>query len=298
MPQPAAPSPRPRLGGGGEPCTLCAKTVYSAERMATASGRVYHKTCFVCTRCSRKLTSASACEDAVTGRLYCEPHYSQLAKAASLTNLAKGGVDESAGVLVEKRKKKLATEEEEDAEVGEGSLVWVEVTAADVRQALIPHHATDEPYALAEVTAVLADSFMVRRRGGGSEVEVAARLVCAADDAEAREAESVSNNLRLPRLNEPSLLHNIRRRFETGKIYTHTGQLELLALNPYEVLPGLYGEDAMRRVAATADAQHLEPHTYAVGEAIYRGLAQSGGATHSVIVSGESGAGKTEANKQ
>ena len=72
----------------------------------------------------------------------------------------------------------------------------------------------------------------------------------------------------LTHLNEPSLLHNIRRRF--GQIYTHTGQLELLALNPYQLIDGLYGEAAMRRVAATPDVALLEPHTYGVGESIYR----------------------------
>ena len=88
------------LGGGGEPCTLCSKRVYPAERINTVSGRVYHKTCFVCTKCTRKLTPSQCCEDGVTGRLYCEAHYRQLAKAAGLAGVASGGVDAAAGVLV------------------------------------------------------------------------------------------------------------------------------------------------------------------------------------------------------
>ena len=43
------------------------------------------------------------------------------------------------------------------------------------------------------------------------------------------------NNLSLLYLNEPNLLHNIKERFEERAIYTYTGQLELLAINPYEV---------------------------------------------------------------
>ena len=43
------------------------------------------------------------------------------------------------------------------------------------------------------------------------------------------------NNLSLLYLNEPNLLHNIKERFEERCIYTYTGQLELLAINPYEV---------------------------------------------------------------
>eukprot|EP00966_Prymnesium_polylepis_P105808 2450204-Prymnesium_polylepis.1 len=93
-----------KLGGGGEPCTLCAKTVYPAERQKTSNG-VYHVKCFSCTKCKRQLQQSTYVEDAATGRLYCKPHYAQLAKEAGLDQLAKGGVDESAGVLVVKKTK-------------------------------------------------------------------------------------------------------------------------------------------------------------------------------------------------
>ena len=275
----------PVLGGGGEPCTLCSKRVYPAERTATASGRVYHKTCFVCTKCTRRLTSAQCCEDGVTGRLYCEIHYRQLAKAAGLAGVASGGVDAEAGVLVAKRKKRRAADEEGDAEVGEGSLVWIELKTDATRRALAPEAAEAEssaepppppaarplrfvePFAQAEVVSVLAEAFVVRRRGGTEEVEVAAALVWPADCGVEEEGRTHANNLELPQLNEPGLLHNVRRRFEAAQIYTHTGELELLALNPYALLPGLYGEQSMRSFAATADAKHLAPHSYAVPRA-------------------------------
>ena len=205
------------LGGGGEPCTLCGKSVYPAERLATASGRVYHKACFSCTKCAKVLTPNSATEDSVTGRLYCDTHYRQLAKAAGLAGFAKGGVDGTAGVLVEKRVKRRNRKEEEDAEVVEGSLVWVELATAPVRAGLGGGDgaAADEPYALAEVAAVKAESYLVRRRGGKTDVEVESRLVWLADDCGADGA-GYSDNLRLQQLNEPSLLHNIRRRFDGG----------------------------------------------------------------------------------
>ena len=278
----------PVLGGGGEPCTLCSKRVYPAERTTTASGRVYHKTCFVCTKCTRRLTPAQCCEDGVTGRLYCEAHYRQLAKAAGLAGVASGGVDAAAGVLVAKRKKRQAADGEGDAEVGVGSLVWVELTTDAIRRVLAPE-ATDadaessaaapppppppprppprfvEPFAQAEVVSVLADAFLVRRRGGDEEVEVAAALVWPADEvAEEDEGRTHADNLLLPQLNEPGLLHNVRRRFEAGAIYTHTGELELLALNPWALLPRLYGEESMRAIASTAETKDLAPHSYAV----------------------------------
>ena len=280
----------PVLGGGGEPCTLCSKRVYPAERATTASGRVYHTTCFVCTKCTRRLTPAQCCEDGVTGRLYCEAHYRQLAKAAGLAGVASGGVDAAAGVLVAKRKKRQAADGEGDAEVGVGSLVWVELTTDAMRRVLAPEaDEADadadaesstappppppprpprfvEPFAQAEVVSVLADAFVVRRRGGAEEVEVAAALVWPAEEMaeEEEEGRTHADNLLLPQLNEPGLLHNVRRRFEAGAIYTHTGELELLALNPWSLLPGLYGEGSMRAIAATAEAKDLAPHSYAV----------------------------------
>ena len=292
----------PVLGGGGEPCTLCSKRVYPAERTTTASGRVYHKTCFVCTKCTRRLTPAQCCEDGVTGRLYCEAHYRQLAKVAGLAGVASGGVDAAAGVLVAKRKKRQAADGEGDAEVGVGSLVWVELTTDAIRRVLAPEAADAdadadaessaaalppppppprpprfvEPFAQAEVVSVLADAFLVRKRRGAKEleleleleeleVEVAAALVWPAEEvAEEEERRTHADNLLLPQLNEPGLLHNVRRRFEAGAIYTHTGELELLALNPWALLPGIYGEGSMRDIAATAETKDLKPHSYAV----------------------------------
>eukprot|EP00965_Chrysotila_dentata_P249009 6208664-Pleurochrysis_carterae.AAC.1 len=40
----------PRLGGGGERCTLCSGTVYPAEKLTSAEGRAYHAQCFRCTK--------------------------------------------------------------------------------------------------------------------------------------------------------------------------------------------------------------------------------------------------------
>ena len=43
------------LGGGGEPCVLCSKTVYPAEKLKTSQDNVYHQKCFHCTKCKRCL---------------------------------------------------------------------------------------------------------------------------------------------------------------------------------------------------------------------------------------------------
>ena len=78
------------FGGGGEPCTLCSKTVYPAEKLKTSTDNVYHQKCFSCTKCKRGLQVSTYCEDAVTGRLYCKVHYEQMAKAAGIDAVARG----------------------------------------------------------------------------------------------------------------------------------------------------------------------------------------------------------------
>ena len=80
--------------------------------------QIYHQHCFRCTKCKRPLSSSTYVEDAGTKRLYCLPHYKQLAAAAGLSAVATGGVDQSAGVLVEKKEKVEEQEEVEQVVVG------------------------------------------------------------------------------------------------------------------------------------------------------------------------------------
>lgn len=116
------------LGGGGDPCALCAGTVYWPERLLTSAGTLFHVHCYRCTVCKRLLHRATYCQDAATGRIYCNPHYGQLATKAGLPRMASGGVDASAGLLWRKRRK--AADEEELEPICVGSAVWVDLALA------------------------------------------------------------------------------------------------------------------------------------------------------------------------
>ncbi|KAJ3594570.1 hypothetical protein NHX12_003877 [Muraenolepis orangiensis] len=88
--------------------------------------------------------------------------------------------------------------------------------------------------------------------------------------------------------------YNVNRGGVCDITNTYIGSI-LAAVNPYQPVPGLYGPDAAERYAR----QHLgamEPHIYAVANECYRALWKRG---HSqcVLISGESGAGKTESTK-
>ncbi|CAK8988748.1 unnamed protein product [Durusdinium trenchii] len=99
----------------------------------------------------------------------------------------------------------------------------------------------------------------------------------------------------LDHLHEPALLHNLRRRFFSQACpYTYTADI-VIAMNPYRWFPQLY-TDEMRKEYLVYDRTKLEPHVYTTSSLAYSGL-QETSANQTVLVSGESGAGKTETVK-
>ncbi|EPQ06301.1 Myosin-Vc, partial [Myotis brandtii] len=91
-------------------------------------------------------------------------------------------------------------------------------------------------------------------------------------------------------LHEPAVLHNLRIRFAESKlIYTYSGII-LVAMNPYKQLP-IYG-DAIIHAYSGQNMGDMDPHIFAVAEEAYKQMARNN-KNQSIIVSGESGAGKT-----
>lgn len=100
---------------------------------------------------------------------------------------------------------------------------------------------------------------------------------------------------RLSYLHEPGVLHNLHDRYRTDDIYTYTGSI-LIAVNPFQKLPHLYGKPMMEMYRGTPIGD-LSPHVYAVADASYKAMRTDQGKSQSILVSGESGAGKTETAK-
>ncbi|XP_072004307.1 unconventional myosin-Vc isoform X1 [Engystomops pustulosus] len=91
-------------------------------------------------------------------------------------------------------------------------------------------------------------------------------------------------------LHEPAVLHNLKVRFMESKlIYTYSGII-LVAINPYKELP-IYG-DAIIHAYSGQNMGDMDPHIFAVAEEAYKQMARNN-RNQSIIVSGESGAGKT-----
>ncbi|XP_069551046.1 unconventional myosin-Va [Brachyistius frenatus] len=95
-------------------------------------------------------------------------------------------------------------------------------------------------------------------------------------------------------LHEPAVLHNLRIRFlDYSSIYTYCG-IVLVAINPYDQLP-IYGEEVIDAYSGQ-DMTDMEPHIFSVAEEAYCTMTREE-KNQSIIISGESGSGKTVSAK-
>ncbi|XP_057547407.1 myosin-6 [Amaranthus tricolor] len=104
----------------------------------------------------------------------------------------------------------------------------------------------------------------------------------------------VDDMTRLTYLHEPGVLDNLKRRYDINEIYTYTGNI-LIAVNPFQRLPHLYDGDMKQKYKGAALGD-LNPHPFAIADSAYR-LMVNEGISQAILVSGESGAGKTESTK-
>ncbi|KAF5736685.1 myosin-6-like [Tripterygium wilfordii] len=104
----------------------------------------------------------------------------------------------------------------------------------------------------------------------------------------------VDDMTRLAYLHEPGVLQNLQCRYDINEIYTYTGNI-LIAVNPFRRLPHLYDSHMMGQYKGAAFGE-LSPHPFAIADSAYR-LMFNEGISQSILVSGESGAGKTESTK-
>ncbi|CAE5967910.1 unnamed protein product [Arabidopsis arenosa] len=103
--------------------------------------------------------------------------------------------------------------------------------------------------------------------------------------------DGVDDLMQLSYLNEPSVLYNLNYRYNQDMIYTKAGPV-LVAVNPFKEVP-LYGN---RYIEAYRKRSNESPHVYAIADTAIREMIRDE-VNQSIIISGESGAGKTETAK-
>ncbi|CEP20169.1 hypothetical protein [Parasitella parasitica] len=103
----------------------------------------------------------------------------------------------------------------------------------------------------------------------------------------------VEDMAELLHMHEPAVVHNLTQRYKRNDIYTYSGMF-LVAVNPYRNLP-IYSTDIIRQYRKKRRGE-LSPHIYAIADHAFHDMLHDK-ENQSILITGESGAGKTENTK-
>uniref|UniRef100_A0A0N5AQ10 Myosin head n=1 Tax=Syphacia muris TaxID=451379 RepID=A0A0N5AQ10_9BILA len=147
----------------------------------------------------------------------------------------------------------------------------------------------EEGYVEAEIKSVKDDIAIVISRG--NEINIKMDLIQEMNPPKFEKVEDMSN---LTFLNDASVLHNLRARYKSMLLYTYSG-LFCVVINPYKRLP-IY-TDSVARMYMGKRKTEMPPHLFAVSDEAYRSMLINQ-ENQSMLITGESGAGKTENTKK
>uniref|UniRef100_A0A672HNQ1 Myosin, heavy chain b n=1 Tax=Salarias fasciatus TaxID=181472 RepID=A0A672HNQ1_SALFA len=154
-------------------------------------------------------------------------------------------------------------------------------------------------YFVAEPEEMYLKGKLVKREGGKATVETdtGKSITVKEEDIHPRNPpkfDKMEDMAMMTHLNEPSVLYNLKERYASWMIYTYSG-LFCVVVNPYKWLP-VY--DAVC-VAAYRGKKRIEapPHIFSISDNAYQFMLTDR-ENQSVLITGESGAGKTVNTKR
>ncbi|XP_067104744.1 unconventional myosin-Ie [Osmerus mordax] len=103
----------------------------------------------------------------------------------------------------------------------------------------------------------------------------------------------VDDMVLLPKINEDAIVDNLKKRYMDDYIFTYIGPV-LISVNPFKQMP-YFGDKEVEMYQGAAQYEN-PPHIYALADNMYRNM-MIDSENQCVIISGESGAGKTVAAK-
>lgn len=158
----------------------------------------------------------------------------------------------------------------------DNKFVWVQVSK--------------DKYTTGEVIDEKGNKLIVRA-GDGEDVQIEKDK---ADFLNPPKFDGVPDCAELSNLSEAAVLHNLRMRYQKDIIYTYSG-LFLVVINPYKRLP-IYNPEIVELYKGKR-RNEVAPHVFATSDSAYRSMLNDK-INQSILITGESGAGKTENTKK
>lgn len=146
-----------------------------------------------------------------------------------------------------------------------------------------------EGFVIGEIVSTKGDIITVSYKG--EEKQLKKELVQQVNPPKYEKADDMSN---LTYLNDASVLYNLKERYYANLIYTYSG-LFCVAINPYKRFP-IYTNRVVQMYRGRR-RQEMPPHLFAIADGAYTDMIANR-ENQSMLITGESGAGKTENTKK